>query len=72
MTSPSIRIVNKIARLVDLIFGVNSKQRNKVTKILIVELFVRKNTNKIKISASQPISIKNCINYDHNKNFWAI
>jgi len=34
-----------------------------------VELFVRKNTTKIKISASQCISIKNCINYDHNKKF---
>ena len=30
-------------------------------------LFV-KNTTKTKISASQRISIKNCINYDHNKN----
>ena len=28
-----------------------------------------KNTTKIKISASQRISIKNWINYDHNKNF---
>jgi len=33
-----------------------------------VELFVRKNTTKIKISVSQRISIKNCMNYDHNKN----
>jgi len=32
-----------------------------------VELFVRKNTTKIKISASQRISIKNCMNCDHNK-----
>jgi len=32
-----------------------------------VELFVPKNTSKIKISASQRISIKNCMNYDHNK-----
>ena len=31
-------------------------------------LFVN-NTTKLKISASQPISIKNCMNYDHNKNF---
>jgi len=30
-------------------------------------LFV-KNTTKIKISASQRISIKNCMNYGHNKN----
>jgi len=34
-----------------------------------MEWFVRKNTNKIKISASQRISIKNCMNYDHNKMF---
>ena len=34
-----------------------------------MELFVRKNTTKIKISASQRISIKNCMNYDHNKMF---
>ena len=27
-----------------------------------------KNTTKIKISASQRISIKNCMNYYHNKN----
>ena len=27
------------------------------------------NTYKIKISASQRISIKNCMNYDHNKMF---
>jgi len=34
-----------------------------------VELFVRKkNTTKTKISASQRISVKNCMNYDHNKN----
>jgi len=33
-----------------------------------VELFVRKNTTKIKISASQRISVKNCMNYDNNKN----
>jgi len=33
-----------------------------------VELFVRKNTIEIKTSASQRISIKNCMNYDHNKN----
>ena len=31
-------------------------------------LFI-KNTTKIKISASQRISIKNCMNYDHNRNF---
>jgi len=31
-------------------------------------LFV-KNTTKIKISASQRISIKNCMNYDHKKIF---
>ena len=31
-------------------------------------LFV-KNTTKVKISASQRISIKNCIYYDHNKEF---
>jgi len=34
-----------------------------------VELFDRKNTPKIKISASQRISIKNCMNNDHNKHF---
>ena len=28
-----------------------------------------KYTTKIKISASQHISIKNCMNYDHNKFF---
>jgi len=34
-----------------------------------VELFVRRNNlTKIKISASQRISIKNGLNYDHNKN----
>ena len=31
-----------------------------------MELFVRKKI--IKISASQHISVKNCMNYDHNKN----
>ena len=34
-----------------------------------MELFVRKNTTQIKISASQRISIKNFMNYDHNQMF---
>ena len=34
-----------------------------------MELFVRKNTTKIKISTSQRISIRNCMNFDHNKMF---
>ena len=34
-----------------------------------MELFVRKKTTKIKLSASQRISNKNCMNYDHNKTF---
>jgi len=32
-------------------------------------LFV-KNTTAIKISASQRTSIKNCVNYEHNKKTW--
>jgi len=36
--------------------------------MLIVELFVRKNTTKY--SASQRISNMNCMNYDHNKIYW--
>ena len=34
-----------------------------------MELFVRKNTTKITISASQRISIKNGMNYANNKYF---
>jgi len=36
---------------------------------MIVDLFVRKNTTKTKISASQRISNMHCIDYDHNKYF---
>jgi len=34
-----------------------------------VELFVRKNYNQNQISASEHISIKNCMSYDQNKTF---
>ena len=34
-----------------------------------MELFVRKNYNQNQISASEHISIKNCMSYDQNKTF---
>ena len=33
-----------------------------------MEIFVRKNTIKIKMSASKRITVKDCMKYDHNKN----
>jgi len=62
MAGRSIRIVCKIARLVDLNFGVKHKTKEQINKkYSLWSYLVVKNTTNIKISASQSISIKDLL-----------